>query len=355
MTRAPIRLTAYSHGAGCACKLSPTELGEVMAGLTPARAPDLLVGRSHGDDALVWRRPDGRALVATVDVFTPIVDDAATWGRIAAVNAGSDVFAMGGRPLFALAFAAWPREQLPLALLAEVLEAGQDAAMDGGWVVGGGHTIDGAEPLYGQAVVGEVDPDRMLVNAAARPGDALVLTKPLGTGLVTTAVKRREPDAHRPGGELAAIYEAALAEMLRSNGPAAQAALERGARAGTDVTGFGLLNHLREVLLASDVAARIDVEAVPRLPGIDDLLARDEIPGGTRRNLAHARPHLEVGDGIVEEDLVLLADAQTSGGLLLALAPDAATDLVACLTSQGHTAAQVGVVTDGPAGKIAVA
>ncbi|MFA9431764.1 selenide, water dikinase SelD [Egicoccus sp. AB-alg2] len=348
-----IRLTAYSHGAGCACKLSPTELSEVMGGLTPARSPDLLVGREHGDDALVWRRPDGRALVATVDVFTPIVDDATTWGRIAAVNAGSDVFAMGGRPLFALAFAAWPRERLPLGLLAEVLEAGQHAAADGGWVVAGGHTIDGAEPLYGQAVIGELDPERMLVNAAARPGDTLVLTKPLGTGLLTTAVKRRDPAAHRPGGELAPLYDAAVHEMTRSNGPAALAALDHGTRAGTDVTGFGLLNHLRELLLASGVSARLDVDAVPRLPGIEQVLARGEVPGGTQRNLAHVRGHLDVADGIGEPDLVLLADAQTSGGLLLAV-PDAAAadDLVAELRDGGHTAAVVGAVEDGDAGRV---
>ena len=352
MTDPPLRLTAYSHGAGCACKLSPTELGEVMQGLTPATAPDLVIGRANGDDALVWRRPDGRALVATIDVFTPIVDDAATWGRIAAVNAGSDVFAMGGRPLFALAFAAWPREQLPLSLLAEVLEAGQDAAREGGWVVAGGHTIDGAEPLYGQAVVGEVDPDRMLVNDAARPGDRLVLTKPLGTGLVTTAVKRRDPAAHRPGGDLAPLYEAALAEMLRSNGPAASAAIDGGAKAGTDVTGFGLLNHLREVLTASGVAATVEVGAVPRLPGVDDLLARGEVPGGTQRNLAHVRPHLDVETGVGEDDLVLLADAQTSGGLLLAMPPAAAGDLVDELVRSGHTAAVVGAVTGGEPGRV---
>jgi selenide,water dikinase len=355
MTGDDVRLTAYAHGAGCACKLSPAELQQVMAEVTPAGAPDLLVGRAHGDDALVWRRDDGRALVATIDVFTPIVDDAATWGRIAAVNAGSDVFAMGGRPLFGLAFAAWPREELPLTLLSRVLEAGQAAAAEGGWIVAGGHTIDGPEPLYGQAVVGEVDPDRMLVNAAARPGDTLVLTKPLGTGLVTTAVKRRDVAAHRPGGGLAPLYDAAVAEMTRSNGPAATAALDHGARSGTDVTGFGLLNHLREVLVASGASATLDVASVPRLAGVDDLLAGGEIPGGTQRNLAHVRAHLEVDDGIDEHTLLLLADAQTSGGLLVAV-PDAgaAADLVAWLRAHQHDAAVVGRVTEGLAGRIAL-
>jgi selenide, water dikinase len=359
MTDAPAdaatpRLTAYSHGAGCACKLGPGDLADVLGRVAPAEAVDLLVGREHGDDAIVWRRPDGRALVATIDVFTPIVDDADTWGRIAAVNAGSDVHAMGGTPLFALAFAAWPREQLDLDLLATVLAGGQAAARDGGWVVAGGHTIDGPEPLYGQAVVGEVDPDRMLTNAAGVPGDALVLTKPLGTGLTTTAVKRREPAATAPGGELADLYAAAVAEMTRPNAEAAQLALELGGRCGTDVTGFGLLNHLREITRASGTGARLEVDAVPRLPGLDALLAAKEIPGGTQRNLAHARPELDVGPTVAEDDLVVLADAQTSGGLLLALPEAAAEELVDGLVAAGHHAARIGRLTDDPSGRTEV-
>lgn len=354
MPAQPDRLTSYSHGAGCACKLGPGDLAEVLGGIVPPSAPDLLVGRDHGDDAVVWRTGDGRALVATIDVFTPIVDDPATWGRIAAVNAGSDVHAMGGRPLFALAFAAWPREVLPLATLSVVLEAGQAAAAEGGWVVAGGHTIDGPEPLYGQAVIGEVDTDRLLTNAAGRPGDALVLTKPLGTGLTTTAVKRRDGDATGPGGDLAEVYAAAVAEMTRSNGPAAQTALDLGAVCATDVTGFGLLNHLREIALASGVGAEVTSAAVPRLPGLEALLAAGEVPGGTQRNLAHVRPHLAVAAGVAEDDLVVLADAQTSGGLLVAL-PDAAADaLVAELVASGHGAARVGRLTDAPPGTIRV-
>ncbi|MEX1177720.1 MAG: selenide, water dikinase SelD [Nitriliruptor sp.] len=348
------RLTAYSHGAGCACKLGPGDLAEVLGRIAPPEAPDLLVGREHGDDAIVWRRPDGRALVATIDVFTPIVDDADTWGRIAAVNAGSDVHAMGGTPLFAVAFAAWPREQLALDLLATVLGGGQAAAAAGGWVVAGGHTIDGPEPLYGQAVIGEVDPDRMLTNAAGEPGDALVLTKPLGTGLTTTAVKRSDPDAIAPDGDLAALYAAAVTEMTRSNGPAAQLALELGGRCGTDITGFGLLNHLREILVASGVGADIDVAAVPRLPGLDPLLAAKQIPGGTQRNLAHARPHLDVAATVAEDDLVVLADAQTSGGLLLALPEAAAEELVDGLRAAGHDAARIGRLTDDRDGRTTV-
>jgi selenide, water dikinase len=294
----------------------------------------------------VWRRPDGRALVATVDVFTPIVDDPATWGRIAAVNAASDVYAMGGTPLFALAIAAWPRDQLPLGPLAAVLQGGQEAAEAGGWVVAGGHTIDGPEPLYGQAVVGEVDPDRLLTNAGGRPGDALVLTKPLGTGLLATAIKRRPTAAVEPGGDLADLYAAGVGEMTRSNARAAALALDLGAHAATDVTGFGLLGHLRELARASGLAARIEPDRVPRLEGIETLLAAGEVPGGTRRNLDHVRPHLDSG-GFDEDALLLLADAQTSGGLLVALPHGPAGALVDTLAEEGHHAAVIGQLQEG--------
>jgi selenide, water dikinase len=354
MDAPPTRLTAYSHGAGCACKLGPADLSQVLGGVAPPGAPDLLVGREHGDDAVVWRRADGRALVATIDVFTPIVDDADTWGRIAAVNAGSDVHAMGGTPLFALAFAAWPAGELELDLLATVLAGGQAAAAEGGWIVAGGHTIDGPEPLYGQAVVGEVDPDRMLTNAAGHPGDALVLTKPLGTGLTTTAVKRHDPSATAPGGELADLYATAITEMTRSNGTAAQLALDLGARCATDVTGFGLLNHLREITRASGTGARVEVDAVPRLEGLDPLLVAKQIPGGTQRNLAHARQDLDVAVTVAEDDLVVLADAQTSGGLLVALPEAAAEELVDGLRAAGHDAARIGQLTDDPSGRTEV-
>ena len=284
-----------------------------------------------------------------MDVFTPIVDDAATWGRIAAVNAVSDVYAMGAQPLFALAIAAWPRDQLPLEVLADVLAGGQDAATEGGWVVAGGHTIDGPEPLYGQAVIGEVDPDAILTNAGGRPGDALVLTKAIGTGLLATAVKRRTPADVAPGGALGEAYAAGVASMTRTNAAAAVAARSAGAHAVTDVTGFGLLGHLREMALASGLSADVEVAAVPRLPQIDELLAAGEIPGGTLRNLDHVRPHLDVGS-TDEDDLVVLADAQTSGGLLIAVSAGAAPDLVAELVADGHAAALVGLLDEGEPG-----
>lgn len=298
----------------------------------------------------MWRRPDGRALVATADFFTPIVDDARTWGRIAAANAASDVYAMGGTPLFALNLVAWPRDQLSLDLLAEVLEGGADVAASGGWVVAGGHTVDGAEPMYGQAVIGEVDETDLLTNAGARPGDTLVLTKPLGTGIVTTAVKRLEADAVGPGGRLERSYAAAVGEMTRLNAEAAAAAHRAGARAATDVTGFGLLGHLLGMLRASGASGRIDVDAVPLLPDIRSLIRGGFVPGGTERNLEHVRPAL-AGD-VDGETLTLLADAQTSGGLLIACPADATADLVTELTDTGHTAARIGEVSDGPTGAV---
>ena len=271
-------MTAFSHGAGCACKLGPGALAEVLGHLSLPRHPDLLVGTETGDDALVWRRPDGTALVATCDFFMPIVDDARTWGRIAATNAASDVYAMGGRPLFALNLVGWP-SALPLDLLAEVLAGGLDAAAEGGWIVAGGHTIDSPEPQYGQAVVGEVDPDRLMTNAGARAGQHLVLTKAIGTGVVATALKRGEDGSADPGGPLHASYRAAVDSMCT---PQRRRGRGRGRRpaasSATDVTGFGLLGHLHKLGLASGVAAVVDVDAVPVLPGVPG-------PGGRRVRL----------------------------------------------------------------------
>ena len=290
--------------------------------------------------------------MSTADFFTPIVDDAATWGRIAAVNAASDVFAMGGRPLFALALAAWPRDVLPLDLLAEVLEGGRAAAADGGWVVAGGHTVDAPEPMYGQSVTGELAPDHEpLTNAGARPGHRLVLTKPIGTGVVATMVKRSEVSAVSAGGVHAESYAAAVHEMTRHNDVAATRAREAGAVAATDVTGFGLLGHLGRMALASGVDVEVDVGSVPVLDGVPRLVAEGFVPGGTRRNLAYVRPSLEPHDHDERTEL-LLADAQTSGGLLLVVPEDAAVRCVEALVGDGHRAAIVGAVTGAGTGRI---
>lgn len=298
--------------------------------------PDLLVGTEHGDDALVWRRPDGRALVATCDFFAPVVDDARTWGMIAAANAASDVYAMGGTPLFALNLVSWPAA-LDLDLLGEVMAGGSEMAARGGWVVAGGHTVDGPEPHYGQSVVGEVDPDRILTNAGGLVGQHLVLTKALGTGLIATALKRSDglDDALRPA------YEAAVASMTTLNDHAARIALDSGATTCTDVTGFGLIGHLHKMARASNVAARIDTAALPLLTGARELAAAGMVPGGTTRNLDWVGDHLisSTADDMMR---VLAGDPQTSGGLLFACDPGAAIEAVAAAQAAGLPAAVIG-------------
>lgn len=345
------RLTSLSHGAGCACKLSLEELKDVLGGLTAAAHPDLLVGTEHGDDGAVWRRPCGRALVATTDFFTPIVDDPGTWGRVAAANAVSDVYAMGGTPLFALNLVGWPRD-LPTGILREVLAGAAQVADAAGYVIAGGHTIDSAEPLYGQAVVGEVDQDAILTNSGGVPGDVLVLTKPLGTGIVTTACKRSDPAELEGDTLLATAYRAAVASMTLLNSAAAAAAHEAGAKAATDVTGFGLLGHLHRMALASGTAAALHAGRVPVLPGAVQLRDAGFVPGGTDRNADQAALYL--ADELARDDLLLLADAQTSGGLLIACPPDTADQAVSSLVAQGHAAAVVGELTWGKPGSVTV-
>jgi selenide, water dikinase len=370
------RLTAFSHGAGCACKLGPTDLAQILAPFGAATHPDLVVGTEWGDDAAVWRRPDGCLSIATIDFFTPIVDDPRHWGAIAAANAASDVYAMGGTPLFALNVVAWPRDQLSLDLLGDVLQGARDVAEAGGWLIVGGHSVDSAEPLFGQAVMGETSPERLLTNAGGRAGDVLVLTKALGTGLVATAVKRSDPAELSAGGALEQAYPAALASMTTLNADAARVALSASASAATDVTGFGLLGHLHKLALASGVEARVHVGAVPRLPGVDELLAAGQVPGGTGRNQAFVRPYLEpavaraldrppgclpgigapAADSLDEAGwsavLALLADPQTSGGLLFACPPERAPDAVAELRVGGHPAAVVGELLGGEPGRL---
>lgn len=301
--------------------------------MAPVARPELLVGTETADDAAVWRLSDERALVATVDFITPVVDDARTWGRIAATNSISDVYAMGGRPLFALNLLAWNAEELSIELLAEVLGGAADVAGDAGFVIAGGHSIDDREPKFGMAVIGEVDPGRILTNRGLREGDALVLTKPLGIGIVTTALKR--------GTAPADAVDAAVSSMLRTNAEAARAALDAGSVAATDVTGFGLLGHLGRMAEASGVDVVIDVGAVPRIPESLELAAAGMVPRGTRRNLDWVRDRLDAG-GCDETTLTLLADAQTSGGLVFGAAPDAAAAAVERLRRCGHQCALIG-------------
>lgn len=349
---ASLRLTARSHGAGCACKLSLEELTSVLDGVSWPGHDDLLIGHDTGDDAAVWRQGDGRALVATTDFFTPLVDDPGDWGRIAAANAVSDVYAMGATPRFALNLVGWPRD-LPFDLLGEVLAGAVEIATRGGYPIGGGHSIDSAEPLFGQVVIGDVAEERLLTNAGGRDGDALVLTKALGTGIVTTALQRSEPlEAHGQDAPLAVAYRAAVASMTRLNDWAAHAAVEAGAGAATDVTGFGLLGHLHRLASASGLAAGIDAADVPLLAHVGDLLDAGFVPGGTRRNAEQAGAFLE--GAVDERTRLLLADAQTSGGLLLACDLEEAPAVVARLSGTGHAAAVIGALEDGPPGTVRV-
>src|SRR3954471_23779507 len=286
-----VRLTAFSHGAGCACKLSPADLRTVLGlvrdvGDAP-EDPDLLVGFDTADDAAVYRLRDDLAIVVTTDFFTPIVDDPYDWGRVAATNALSDVYAMGGTPLLALNLVAWPRDGLPFELLARVLDGGADVARDAGCLIVGGHSIDDAEPKYGLAAVGTVHPDHVLTNAGAQPGDTLVLTKPIGLGVVSTATKR---DAALPS-----HVDAALEVMTTLNASAAAAAVEVGVHAATDITGFGLLGHLRELCGAWNVSAFVCAATVPVIPGVRELLGAGMVAGGTRRNHAFVAPDVDFG------------------------------------------------------------
>jgi selenide,water dikinase len=307
------RLTTFSHGAGCACKLGPRDLTRVMDLLGPVAKPgDVLVSEETGDDAAVYRLGDGDALVLTLDFFTPLVDDPADWGRIAAANAISDVYAMGGTPRVALNIAGWPVDELPLELLADVLRGAREIATRADVAVVGGHTITTEkEPLFGMAVTGSVDPDRVVRNSTAKPGMRLFLSKPIGTGLITTAIKRGATDQEHA--------RLAVDTMTTLNADAAAAMVRDGASAATDVTGFGLLGHLRRMLEASGCAAVIRADAVPLLPDVLSLARRDVVAGGTKRNHAWLQEVVDWGELTTPEQIVL-ADAQTSGGLLVASA-----------------------------------
>ena len=301
------RLTQYARGGGCACKIPPGELEEAVAALVPGGlGADLMVGVEHGDDGAVVRVGQALAIVATADFFTPVVDDAHTFGRIAATNALSDIYAMGGRPLVALNLLGWPRDKLPAELAAEVLAGGLAVGQAAGCHVAGGHSIDDPEPKYGMAVTGTADPARLLRIDAGRPGLPLSLTKPIGTGVLNAW--------HKATGEVSA---AAIEVMTTLNDQASQQALAAGITCATDVTGFGLLGHLYKLARASGVTAVIDRAAVPLIDGTRAAARAGHMPGGSRRNLDWVRPHTDA-DGVSEDGLLLLADAQTSGGLLVA-------------------------------------
>lgn len=301
------RLTHYAHGGGCACKIPPGELERVLGsvGALPAGA-DLLVGVDTGDDAAAVRLDGDTAVLSTADFFTPVVDDAYDWGRIAAANAMSDVYAMGGRPILAINLLAWPRDRLPLELAAEVLRGGAVVAESAGSPVAGGHSVDDPEPKYGMAVTGVAHPARLLRNDAGVAGLPLSLTKPLGIGVLNSR--------HKATGE---VFPQAVHAMVTLNREAAEAAVAAGVRCATDVTGFGLLGHLFKLARASGVSAVVDSAAVSYLDGAREALRAGYVSGGTKRNLDWVRPDTDLS-AVDEETALLLADAQTSGGLLVA-------------------------------------
>ena len=345
-----VKLTSLSSGGGCACKLPLAQLESMFASLGTsmgAASGDLLVGAAEGDDAAAYRLDAERALILTTDFFTPIVDDAYDWGRVAAANALSDVYAMGGKPLLAVNLTAWPASDVPMELLSDVLRGGAAVAEEAGCLVAGGHTIDDPVPKYGMAVVGMAHPDRLFEIERLSAGDNLVLTKALGTGVIATAIKG--------GGADEAWAEAAISSMTRLNSEASALALEVGAQAVTDVTGFGLLGHLHRMARASGVAAEVDAAALPVLPGARDAVAAGFVPGGTRGNTDHLSEVVTLADDVPADLGILAHDAQTSGGLLVGLpAQQDPERFVRQLRDADLPAAHIGRVTDGTAGHIAV-
>jgi selenide,water dikinase len=334
-----VALTSLSHGAGCGCKLPAAALGPLLSGLPRAANPDVLVGFDTSDDAGVVRVRDDLAIVTTADFFTPIVDDPFDFGRIAATNALSDIYAMGASPVSALNLVAFSLDALGGEVLLEILRGAAAVAEDAGIPIVGGHSIDDAEPKFGWAVTGVVDPASVITNAGGRVGDAVVLTKPLGAGAVSTALKRGVGDAP---------LAQAVRVMTTLNRDGARAALAAGVHGMTDVTGFGLLGHLHELALASGVAAEVDAAAVPAIDGVVELLSDPSeaaVAGGTRRNRAHAEEFAAFADDVPEALRWLVSDAMTSGGLLAAVAPERAGQLPGAVVAR---------LVDGPAGTITV-
>jgi len=315
--------------------LSPEDLAQVLGGLPSIENPNVLVGNQHADDAAVYQLSENLAIVQTVDFFTPVVDDPYQFGAIAAANALSDVYAMGAHPIMALNIVAFPRdsEDLPLSVLRDILRGGSDKAAEAGVAVVGGHSIDDAEPKYGMCVTGTIEPGQQWTNQGAKVGDYLVLTKPLGVGIITTAM--------RQGQCAARVEQAAIRCMAKLNRTAAGVAKTVGIHACTDVTGFGLLGHLKE-MLSDGLRADIQISSIPLLDGVMELLEQGYVPGGTRRNHAAVAPSVTYGSSVSPLQELLLCDAQTSGGLLMAVSPERLEDLMSGLQQAGVHASNIG-------------
>jgi selenide,water dikinase len=342
------RLTALAHGGGCGCKLSPAVLRELLAQMPTAQAfPNLLVGIETGDDAAVYRLNDEQAVVATTDFFMPIVDDPFDFGRIAAANALSDVYAMGGRPILALAILGIPLGKIAPQTVRAILAGGAAICTEAGIPVAGGHSIDAPEPIYGLAVIGLVRPDRVLRNSGAKPGDALILSKPLGIGVISAALKSGKLDAQLER----TVYAALVDSATRLNAVGHELATVAQVRAMTDVTGFGLLGHGLEMCRGSGLRARIRFDALPLLNGVADLARIPYRTGAAGRNWASYGEEVALAPGVADWKRDLLCDPQTSGGLLVAVAPEGTAKILELLRAAGFDrAAVIGEMRDGPPG-----
>jgi selenide,water dikinase len=340
----PLRLTSFSHGGGCGCKIAPGVLSTILKSSAPGfLPPQLMVGIETADDAAVWRLNDQQALIATTDFFMPIVDDPFDFGRIAAANAISDVYAMGGTPIMALAIVAMPIAQLPVDVIGRVLAGGNAVCAEAGIPIAGGHTIDSVEPIYGLVVLGLVHPDRVRRNADARPGDVLILGKPLGVGVLSAALKKGALDD--------AGYARLIATTTRLNKPGARLAEFPGVHAITDVTGFGLAGHTLEMARGANLRARIDWSSVPLIPGVEALARDGFITGASGRNWASYGADVRLHAALPELARDLVCDPQTSGGLLVACSPDSVDEVLACFRTDGFAdAAVIGRMTEGDAG-----
>ncbi len=339
MTGTTPALTQLSHGAGCACKIGAADLAGLREILPSQQHPDLLVGLDPADDSAVYRLNDELAMVQSLDFFTPIVDDPYDFGRIAATNALSDIYAMGARPIMGLNIVAFSLEKLGRDVLAEILRGGAEVAAEAGVVVAGGHSVDDPEPKYGMVITGTAHPQKVLTKAGAQPGDNLYLSKPIGGGLVTTAAKRGLADQD--------LISRCIEVMTRRNQAAAEAAREVGAHALTDVTGFGLLGHLHEMCQASGVAAQIEATRIPRIEGTDTLASDPQcIAGGSKRNATYAESFVNFSPHVSQTERTLLTDAMTSGGLLTAVDGN---------PTDSRLGPQIGRIVEGARGTIEVA
>ncbi len=346
--RPALRLTSFSHGGGCGCKIAPGVLADILARSAPSMLPKaLLVGIETADDAAVYQINERQAIVATTDFFMPIVDDPHDFGAIAATNAISDVYAMGATPLFALAIVGMPIKDLPLDVVRRILEGGESVCAKAGIPVAGGHTIDSVEPIYGLVAIGVVDPAHLKRNAGARPGDRLVLGKPLGVGVYSAALKKEQLDA--------AGYAAMIASTTLLNTPGVGLGAHPGVHAMTDVTGFGLAGHLLEMCRGSSAGARLRWSQVPLHPGVADLARAGHVTGASARNWAGYGHDVDLGAGLGDVERALLADPQTSGGLLVACAPEAEAEVLDAFRREGFAqACAIGEVVAGPP-RIAIA